>query len=139
MGNELFIDNNSCVATLEMPHIGLKYADEECGYLQYTNLTDLVTINFTASEAMGNGTYSFGVIRGAGHQAVTPQSGHIPPGGVFNGSSSSTVQSMFGATCSVKGIAAFAMSLYVASTVINGEGRQSQYDASRYYAFCLAK
>jgi hypothetical protein len=35
-------------------------------------------------------------------------------------------------------VAAFAEYLYVATTVINGVGRQSQYDASASVAFCLA-
>ena len=139
LGNNLFIDNNSCVASLQMPNINGQYADPNCGYLQYVNLTDIVTINFTASESMANGSYSFVGIRGAGYTAIPPQSGPLPTSGVFNGISQNAVQSMFGATCAVKGIAAFAISLYVASCVINGVGRQSQYDAYKTYAFCLSK
>jgi len=138
-GNTLFIDNNHCVASLDMPNIGGVYADSDCGYLKYTNLTDTVTIHFSASEALGNADYYFSVIRGAGHTAVPAQSGHLPPSGVFNGTSVSTVQSMFGAACTAKGIAAFSIYLYVASSVIDGVGRLSGYDDSRNYAFCLAK
>ncbi len=141
VSHTIFIDNNSCIATLEMPNIAGHYADPDCGYLKYVNLTDVVTINYTASEPLGYGSYSFWVIRGAGN-SLSPNpnvSGPIAPGTIINGHSSTQVGNMFGPLCNVKGIAAFGVGLYVYSGVINGVGRQSQYDASRYYAFCLAK
>ena len=136
----LYIDNNSCVATLSMPTIGGVSVDNECGYLKYTNTTDTVTINYTAAKATSNFNCLVRVTRGAANQ-VLPLQGVAPGAGntSVNGVWSSAVQAMFGATCAVKGIAVFTIAMNVTSTVIDGVTRQSQYDAVKSYTFCLAK
>jgi hypothetical protein len=134
MGNPLFINNQQCVASIDMPMLGLNSADPNCGYLKYTATTQQVSLQWVATHPMGFATYSYGIIKGA-NGFYSLQGALVPPTPSFNGSYANTVAAMLG-TC--PGVAAFAESLYVATTVINGIGRQSQYDASQSVAFCLA-
>jgi len=133
MGNLLFINNQMCVAAMDMPMLGSNHADPNCGYLKYTLLTDAVSAHWVASQPMGFGTYSYTIIKGAYN--FYHVDGAILPGTIVDETYSNTVTGMLG-TC--PGVAAFAEYLYVASTIVNGNGRQSQYDASASVAFCLA-
>ncbi len=133
MGNALFINNQSCVASMDMPMLDGNHADPNCGYLKYTDPTHAVTAHWVASHPMGFGTYSFNIIKGA--YGFFNLQGALFPATSFAYTYSNTVAGMLG-TC--PGVAAFAESLYVASTIIDGVGRQSQYDAQQSVAFCLA-
>ena len=88
-----------------------------------------VTLKYTASHPNGFGTYSYSITKGAYN--LDTQSGIVSP---VPFEYKKKVKDLLG-TCTV---AAFAEYLYVATTVINGVGRQSQYDASAIVAFCLA-
>lgn len=139
-GNFLLINNEPCKAVLDMPTIQVapgtvNAADPNCGYLKYTAGTNLVNCRWIASHPKGMATYSYGVIKGAFsyHSESGTLSAAAP---VKAGNLGKTVTEMLGAC---PGVAAFAESIYVATTVINGVSRQGQYDASATLAFCLAK
>ncbi|MEO5683548.1 MAG: hypothetical protein ABIQ88_12945 [Chitinophagaceae bacterium] len=132
MGNALLINNQTCIAAMDMPELDGNPADPNCGYLKYTDPTHNVTLHWMASHPQGFATYSFGIIKGA--NGLDSMSGSLFPATSFVFDYVKTVAFILG-TC--PGVAAFAESLYVATTVINGVGRQSQYDASRSVAFCL--
>lgn len=125
----LLIDNNRCVAVLDMPVLDGNHADPVCGVLKYVDKTHIVSLVYTASHPNNFANYSFAVVKGA--STLDSLSGPVaPPPPVY----SKSVSALLG-QCTV---AAFAAHLYVATTVINGVGRQSQYDASALVAFCLA-
>ena len=134
MGNTLLINNESCSALLDMPLLDLNHADPNCGYLKYTDPTHNVTLHWMVSHPKGFATWSFSIVKGA--NGFDYMSGAlVPPASSFAFDYNKTVANFLG-TCPK--VAAFAESLYVATTVINGVGRQSQYDASATIAFCLA-
>ncbi len=130
--NQLFIDNNKCIATLDMPLLGTVSASPQCGYLKYTDKTQVVDLHYTAYHPMAFANYSFSIIKGA--NGLASEGGPLVPN-PFDHHYTNSVANMLG-TCPT--VAAFAEYLYVATTVINGVGRQSQYDASAAVAFCLA-
>jgi hypothetical protein len=138
--NALLINNEACKAVLDMPTIQVapgtvNAADPNCGYLKYTAGTNLVNCRWIASHPKGMATYSYSVIKGA--NGYFTESGALTTAApVKVGNLGKTVTEMLGAC---PGVAAFAEYLYVATTVINGVSRQSQYDASASMAFCLAK
>jgi hypothetical protein len=132
MGNQLFVDNNYCVASLDMPLLDGNHAQPQCGYLKYTDKTHVVTLHYSAYHPMGFANYSFSIIKGA--FGLVNESGPLVPNPYVH-DYTNTVAALLG---SCPTVAAFAESLYVATTVINGVGRQSQYDAYTSVAFCLA-
>jgi hypothetical protein len=136
--NTLLINNEKCAAILDMPSIEtapgvLNSADPNCGYLKYSDGANKVSLRWTASHPKGFAGYQYHVIKGAFNYHA--ESGPLAAP-VKVGSLNKTVTEMLGAC---PGVAAFAESLWVYSTVINGISRQSQYDASASMAFCLAK
>ncbi|MBC9912324.1 hypothetical protein [Chitinophaga varians] len=133
MSNALLVNNDQCIASMDIPLLNITPADPNCGYLKYTNTADIVKLHWTASHPQGFATWSFGIIKGAHGYFGT--SGALFPATFHTETFTKSVADMLGAC---PGVAAFAESLYVASTVINGVGRQSQYDASASIAFCLA-
>lgn len=125
----LRFENSPCAASLGLPHINGVFANP-CGVLNYTTPTNVVTMVFTASQPHNFATYSFELERGV--TALTPPSQGGPvPGTVTQ---APTVAQLIGA-CTIAGYAEY---LYVAASAINGEARQSQYDASASQAFVLA-
>ncbi|HOY32793.1 MAG TPA: hypothetical protein PKW80_13020 [Bacteroidales bacterium] len=131
--HKLFIDNNQCVASLDMPILDGSSATPQCGYLKYTDKTHEVTLRYSAYHPMGFGIYTYAIIKGANY-LHPPISGKLVPNPLVIDYKES-VLSLLG-TCPT--VAAFSESIYVATTVINGVSRQSQYDASKTIAFCLA-
>lgn len=127
--HNLFIDNNFCVATLDMPLLDGHSADTACGYLKYVDKTHPVTMRYVASHPINIGSYSLSIVKGA--NLLDSIAGPVNP---LPFTYTKTVAALLG-SCN---IAAFAVSLYVATSVINGVGRQSQYDRSALIAFCLA-
>jgi hypothetical protein len=125
----LRFENSPCSASLGLPHINGVFANP-CGVLNYTAPTNVVTMAFTASQPHNFATYSFELERGV--TALTPpsQSGQVPGTVTL----SPTVQQIIGG-CTIAGYAEY---LYVAASAINGQSRQSQYDAQASQAFVLA-
>jgi hypothetical protein len=110
-------------------------ADPVCGFLQYAAKNcDLVNMAFSASHPQNFATFSFSLIKGVnGITLPTPP----PTSGPVNTAVSpikDTVAHLMG-PCTVAGFAEY---VYVAATMNNGWGRQSQYDASAAVAFVLA-
>jgi hypothetical protein len=130
----LLINNHQCIASLDLPTLDGNPADPNCGYLKYVNTASIVRIHWVASHPQGFATYAFLIIKGA--NSYFGETGAIAPDTSKVGNFAKSVADMLG-TC--PGVAAFADSLGVYSTVINGIGRQSQYDAYAHMAFCLAK
>jgi hypothetical protein len=130
----LHFENSPCFASLALPNIGGVYAGTACGVLNYAATSNNVTMTFTASQPHGFATYSFELERGV--NALTPPSqGGAVPGTV---TLAPTVAQILGPCAAGPGLAGFAEYLYVAASAVNGEGRQSQYDASASLAFVLS-
>jgi len=132
----VLVNNQACAAFIEQPKLGTSVADTDCGLLKYTkdsagHALGSVNMAFTASHPAGFGTYTFRVVKGAGNVRVNLSGQAVLPG---THSASDTAADLLGA-CKIAG---FAESLYVAATMIDGESRQSQYDASGLTAFVLA-
>jgi hypothetical protein len=89
-----------------------------------------VVMAFTATHPNGFATYSFSLIKGV-NPLTPPSTGGpvLPP----PPTPTDTAAHLLG-TCKTAGFAEY---LYVATTAINGESRQSQYDASVAVAFVL--
>jgi hypothetical protein len=131
----IMVNNQNCVATLSQPVLNGAMADTTCGLLHYgTKNNALVTMGFTASQPAGYATFSFTLVKGISSvplPATPPVSGLVSAAvSPFSG----TVTNLLG-TCTIAG---FAEDLYVAASMTNGWGRQSQYDASALIAFVLA-
>jgi hypothetical protein len=128
------IDNNPCVGVLAAPVV-VGVAANPCGLLRYTAPSQTVTMGFTATHPNNFATYSFSLIRGHNSLPAPAVSGATSgPVSAAPGAVTGTVAGLMG---SCVNIAAFAESLYVYATAINGWGRQSQYDASDLLAFTL--
>ncbi|RBL88579.1 YncE family protein [Chitinophaga flava] len=133
MSNTLLINNEKCVASLDVPLLNTHPANG-CGYLKYINATDQVTLRWSAAHPQGFATWSFNIIKGL-NGGVYADSGALFPAPVHGQDLIKNVSDLLN---NCPGVAAFAESLYVASTVINGHSRQSQLDAESSIAFCLA-
>ena len=111
-------------------------ADPTCGTLRYTGASPgNVVMPFTAAHPAGFATYSFSLIKGV--NLLTPPS----MGGEVTGAPNqvtAAVTTLLGPCIAPPGVAGFAEHVYVAAKMINGEHRQSQYDASAAIAFVLA-
>jgi hypothetical protein len=134
----ILVNNQSCVATIGLPTLGGVAADPTCGTLRYTSPASMagdVTMPFTASHPAGFATYSFTLIKGV--NALTPpsQGGEVA---VAPTHVTASVATLLGPCVAQPGVAGFAEYVYVAAKAINGETRQSQYDASAAIAFVLA-
>ena len=127
----LEINNQPAIASLGLPTVGGAPADS-CGVFHYgANTAAVVSIAFTASQPANYANYSFSMVRGVTGVALPPPtSGPVNPA---PGPITSTVATLLG-PCPTAG---FAVELYVAVTMTNGWGRQSQYDASSLLAFVL--
>ncbi|WP_310496618.1 hypothetical protein [Sandarakinorhabdus sp.] len=123
----IMVNNQNCVGALSPPTLGGAAADA-CGVL-HVGGGGTVDIGFTASHPQNYGNWSISVIKGV--TGVLAQSGPLPPAITQVSATSATLL----AGCPMAGFAAY---LYVATTVQNGWGRQSQYDASDAVAFVLA-
>jgi hypothetical protein len=128
---KIMVNNQRCAAALTAPKLGSATADNVCGVLKYgTDKTAKVTLGYAASHPANYATYSLSINRGASTVLTPVSSAHLPqPGGLLQVS----VADLLG-PCPVAGIAEC---LYIATTINNGWGRQSQYDASAAFAFVL--
>jgi len=132
----IMVNNQSCVATIGLPTLGGVEADPNCGTLRYTpGSPGTVVMPFTASHPAGYASYSFSLVKGV--NTLTPPS---MGGNVTSAPNQTTasVTDLLGTCIASPGVAGFAEHVYVAANIINGESRQSQYDASATIAFVLA-
>ena len=127
----VMVNNQACVAGIGLPSLDGATAEPVCGTLQYTDVTHQVTMPIHVAHPAGFATYSFTLLKGV--NTLTPPSTSGPVTGapsVITGQASTLL-----GTCTIAGYGEY---LYVAATMINGETRQSQYDASAAIAFVLA-
>jgi hypothetical protein len=130
----ILVNNQPCVATLSPPALSPPPPTANtCGVLHYgTNTATTVTLNYTATQPAGLATYSVALVRGVTAVGPPPT---LPSGLTVPATSpiTATVANLLG-TCPTAG---FAAEVYVAATMTNGWGRQSQYDAEALMGFVL--
>jgi hypothetical protein len=131
----ILVNNQMCVATLSAPVLNLTppTTADVCGVLHYgTSKTTTVSMGFTASQPANDASYAITIVRGGTLLTLTPP---LPSGPVSSAGSSVTakVGDLLG-SCPIAG---FAAELYVAASMTNGYGRQSQYDAEALMGFVL--
>ncbi len=136
------INNQQCVAVLQAPVLNTSPATgaDTCGVLHYgTSKTTTVSLAFTASHPANFATFSTSLVRGVTPLGDPPLPAELPSGPVTAAPGDSpitpapTVANLLG-TCPTAG---FAAEVYVAATMTNGNGRQSQYDAEALMGFVL--
>jgi hypothetical protein len=136
------INNQQCVAVLAAPVLNTSPATgaDTCGVLHYgTTKTTTVSLAFTASHPANFATFSTALVRGVTPLGDPPLPAPLPSGPVTAAPGDSpitpapTVANLLG-TCPTAGYAA---EVYVAATMTNGNGRQSQYDAEALMGFVL--
>lgn len=134
------VNNQYCVAALLAPVLSPSTTADSCGVLHYgTNKTTTVELQFTASQPANYATYSVSLVRGVTGLGSPPLPAALPGGPVSGAPAASpltpapTVSDLLG-TCPTAG---FAAEVYVAATMTNGNGRQSQYDADALMGFVL--
>jgi hypothetical protein len=134
---KILVNNESSVATLSPPVLNTtppKGADA-CGVLHYgSSKTTTVTLAYTATQPADFATYSFALVRGVTSVGPPPT---LPSGVPVPATSpvTATVGELLG-SCPTAG---FAAEVYVAATMTNGFGRQSQYDAEALMGFVLTE
>ncbi len=143
---KIMVNNQPCVATLMPPVLNTTptpTSADACGVLHYgASTATTVNINYTASQPANYATYSVSLVRGVtgvGAPLILPDGAAVPGAGPLLVSSSPgtqpTVADLLG-SCPTAG---FAAEVYTAATMTNGNGRQSQYDASALMGFVLTK
>jgi hypothetical protein len=128
---EVYVDNNPTTAAFPgLPvHIGGSHADD-CGMLHYSLGTDVVTIDYVATQPEGYLWWDLGITRGS-HGSVAGTSGQVSSA---NPDHFSNQASVLVGDCVQ---AAFAVNLNTHARATDGYSRQSQYDASATIAFAL--
>ncbi len=136
------VNNQQCVAVLAAPALNTTPATvaDSCGVLHYgTSKTTTVNLAFTASQPANYADFSVALVRGVTGLGSPPLPAALPSGPVTAAPADSpvspapTVGDLLG-SCPTAG---FAADLYVAATMTNGNGRQSQYDAEALMGFVL--
>lgn len=137
------VNNQQCIAVLQAPALNTSPATvaDGCGVMHYgTTKTTTLNLAFTASQPANYATFSVGLVRGVTSLGSPPLPAALPSGPVTAAPGDSplspapTVSDLLGTTCATAG---FAADVYVAATMTNGNGRQSQYDAEALLAFVL--
>ncbi len=136
------VNNQYCVAVLAAPVLNTSPASvaDSCGVLHYgSTKTTTVSLAFTASQPANYATFSTELVRGVTGLGSPPLPAAMPSGPVTAAPGDSpitpapTVANLLG-PCPTAG---FAAEVYVAATMTNGNGRQSQYDAEALMGFVL--
>ena len=136
------INNQQCVAVLQAPVLNTSPATvaDGCGVMHYgAAKTATVSLAFTASHPANYAFFSTSLVRGVTPLGAPPLAAPLPSGPVTAAPGDSpispapTVANLL-VTCPTAG---FAAELYVAATMTNGNGRQSQYDAEALMGFVL--
>lgn len=140
------VNNQDCIAVLQPPMLNTTptaTSADSCGVLHYgSNKTTTVALAFTASQPAEYASFSFSLVRGVTNLAAPPPPAvalPLPSGPVTAAPGDSpvspapTVNQLLG-SCPTAG---FAAEVYVAASMTNGVGRQSQYDAEALMGFVL--
>ena len=136
------VNNQQCVAVLGAPVLNTTppTVADNCGVLHYgTTEATTVELAFTASQPANYATFSVALVRGVTGLGSPPLPAALPGGPVTAAPGESpispapTVSDLLGA-CPTAG---FASEVYVAASMTNGNGRQSQYDAEALMGFVL--
>ena len=137
------VDNNQTVAQLPNVHIGPNDADN-CGFLHFQNLTDIISIDYSARHHEGFLNWDLDVYRGhCGIAASLGANGNAPGSPLpavasFNNSAGSLLGVTPPAACgNCPNGAAFAINLNCYAWATNGRYTQSQYNSSDTRAFAL--
>jgi hypothetical protein len=125
---QVLIDNNHCVAMIQMPSVSGNSATTDCGMLKFASTSDPLQIVYIASHPSLFGTYSFWIVKAANSIYSTSANVSNAP---------FTFQNTVGSLLGMCTRAAFCAQLYVYAKAINGYTRQTQYDASAIVAFAL--
>jgi hypothetical protein len=130
----VLIDNNRCIASIEMPTVNKVSATTDCGMLKFANKNQKVTIHYIASHLLLYATYSWRVGRaGKGPVLGVPE---CSVDGIVS-LTPFTFEKEVGVLLGTCPSAAFYAHVYVYARAINGYWRLSQYDASATIAFAL--
>ena len=137
------VNNQQCVAVLQQPVLStlpVPTGADSCGVLHYGGTkTTTVSLAFTASQPANYATFSLGLVRGVTGLGSPPLPAPLPSGpvSVAPGDSPISPAPTVGDLLAACATAGFAAELYVAATMTNGNGRQSQYDAEALIGFVL--
>jgi hypothetical protein len=130
----LYVDNQRCTASIDMPTVGGVGAPLACGMLPYKNAAQRLTTHFVAAHPARMATFTWslgragqGPVPGVAACHATGQASLTP----------FTFDEAVGPLLGPCASAAYYAHVYVASMAINGYARQSQYDASCTIAFAL--
>jgi hypothetical protein len=142
------VDNNYTVAKLPsvINATTLQYADD-CGFLRFTDLANLISVNYVAREVNDFLSWELDIYRGlCGLAATTGVNNHsspgapVPPGApaAFT-NSCATLLGPLGSCAACDDGAAFAVNLNCWAWATNGRYAQTQYNSSATIAFALLK
>jgi len=134
------VNNQSCVAVLAAPVLETSPATmaDSCGVLHYgTTKTTTVSLAFTASQPANYATFSTQLVRGVTGLGSPPLPAPLPSGPVTAAPGDSPITPTVAALLGTCPTAGFAAEVYVAASMTNGNGRQSQYDAEALMGFVL--
>jgi hypothetical protein len=130
----VFIDNQRCTASIDMPSVAGVAALMTCGMLPYKNASEHLTTRYLAAHPLKLATYSWQLGRaGQGPVAGVPECRVDGQANTLPFTFDKELAPLLG-TCPS---AAFYAHVYVYAMAINGYGRQSQYDAACTIAFAL--
>jgi hypothetical protein len=129
------VDNNPTQATIDAPLVGTSSAADQCGVMNYSARSQVVTTPFTALQRNAFADYTFFVQRGAVSPAeLTVDGVAATSAAAMPAAPTSTVGELLD-TCTLAG---FTEVLHVRHRATDGWGRQSQYDDAEVRAFVLA-
>lgn len=142
----IMVDNNYTVAKLPsvINATTTLYADD-CGFLRFTDLSNLISVNYVAREVNSYLTWELDIYRGLCGLAATTGMvngsspvGPVPPGApaAFTNSVTYLVRPIGGCAACNDG-AAFAVNLNCWAWATNGRYAQTQYNSSATIAFAL--
>jgi hypothetical protein len=120
----LHIDNRHTSASLPIPTLNSNPPDPACGLLEYTNPSDNVTLQYSASHPDNFATFSYRLSRGVNQ--LTPPSAS---GQVSSATDPATVTMSVSSLLGGCAIAGFGEDLYVAAAATDGWRRLSEYDS----------
>ena len=136
------VNNQQCIAVFAQPALNTTPATvaDKCGVLHYGKTTSTaVELAFTASQPATYATFSVGLVRGVTGVGSPPLPAPLPSGPVTAAPAASPISPAPTVADLLAGCltAGFAADVYVAATMTNGNGRQSQYDAEALMGFVL--
>jgi hypothetical protein len=142
------VDNNYTVAKLPsvINSTTLQYADD-CGFLRFTDLANLISVNYVAREVNDFLSWELDIYRGlcglvatTGVNNASSPGAPVPPGApaAFT-NSCATLLGPLGSCAACDDGAAFAVNLNCWAWATNGRYAQSQYNSSATIAFALLK